>query len=46
MPQLTHLQQIAAAPSWADRQLAILEETGDPLEIVRRLTTQSRISGA
>jgi carboxylate-amine ligase len=44
LPQLMHVQQIAAAPSWADRQLAILEETGSPREIVRQLTEQSRIS--
>jgi hypothetical protein len=39
-----HNEQIASAPSWADRQLEILDETGNPLEIVRRLTAQSRIS--
>jgi carboxylate-amine ligase len=44
LPQLMHNEQIASAPSWADRQLEILDETGNPLEIVRRLTAQSRIS--
>ena len=36
--------EIANRPSWADRQLAILEETGDPSEIVRRLTSESRVT--
>jgi carboxylate-amine ligase len=34
---------MASRPSWADRQLAILEETGDPKEVVRQLTTASRV---
>lgn len=34
---------MANRPSWADRQLSILEETSDPKEVVRRLTDQSRI---
>ena len=33
-----------ARPSHAERQLEILRETSDPVEIVRRLTVQSRIS--
>jgi carboxylate-amine ligase len=41
---LEHTQVIASGPSWADRQRAILEETGDPAEVVRRLTRQSRVS--
>ncbi|MCG8587138.1 MAG: glutamate--cysteine ligase, partial [Pirellulales bacterium] len=36
----------AAGPSWADRQTAILAETGDPAEIVRQLTDESRIRPA
>ena len=36
----------AAGPSWADRQLKILDETGDPAEIVRQLSAESRISPA
>jgi carboxylate-amine ligase len=34
----------AAGPSWADRQMSILDETGDPTEVVRQLTAKSRIS--
>ena len=44
VPQLFHTQRIADSPSWADRQVAILSETGSPQEIVRRLTAESRIS--
>jgi carboxylate-amine ligase len=40
---LERAQEIADAPSWADRQLAILNETGDPREIVRRLGDASRL---
>ncbi|MCG8585796.1 MAG: YbdK family carboxylate-amine ligase [Pirellulales bacterium] len=36
----------SAGPSWADRQTAILAETGDPAEIVRQLTDESRIRPA
>jgi carboxylate-amine ligase len=41
---LMRCRQLAAAPSWADRQLAILEETGSAEEVVRRLTAEARIS--
>ncbi|MGI9519091.1 MAG: carboxylate-amine ligase, partial [Pirellulaceae bacterium] len=40
---LEHVRQMAAGPSWSDRQIAIHEETGDPREIVRRMVQQSRI---
>lgn len=43
-PYLERVQTIAQTPSWADRQLDILKTTGDPAEIVRRLSLQSRIS--
>jgi glutamate---cysteine ligase / carboxylate-amine ligase len=42
-----HLQRVlgmATGPSWADRQLQLLEETGDPAEAVRRLTAMSRLT--
>jgi len=41
---LEHCRHIAASPSWADRQLSILAETGSAEEIVRQLTEVSRIS--
>jgi carboxylate-amine ligase len=41
---LMRCQRIAATPSWAGRQLAILEETGNAEEMVRRLTAGARIS--
>ena len=34
---------MASRPSWADRQLAILRETGDPKEVVRQLTAAARV---
>ncbi len=36
--------EMARRPSWSERQTAILQETGDPAEIVRRLTQEARIS--
>lgn len=41
---LEHCRHIANSPSWADRQMSILSETGSAEEIVRRLTDVSRIS--
>jgi carboxylate-amine ligase len=40
--QLHRILGMAEGPSWADRQVALLEETGNPLEAVRRLTDASR----
>ena len=42
---LEHCRHIAASPSWADRQMSILAETGSAEEIVRQLTEVSRVSG-
>ena len=36
--------EIATAPSWAERQVSMLAESGDQAEVVRRLTDESRIS--
>ena len=41
---LERCRHIAASPSWADRQLSILAETGSAEEIVRQLTEVSRVS--
>jgi carboxylate-amine ligase len=41
---LEHCRTIANRPSWADRQVQILEETQQPSEIVRQLTQLSRVS--
>ncbi|NOZ38706.1 MAG: YbdK family carboxylate-amine ligase [Planctomycetes bacterium] len=41
---LERCRHIAASPSWADRQMSILAETGSAEEIVRQLTEVSRIS--
>ena len=43
---LEHCRHIAASPSWADRQLSILAETGSAEEVVRQLTDVSRVSPA
>ena len=46
---LNHLERaraMATAPSWADKQLAILDKTGDPREVVRQLISQSRMSAS
>ncbi|MDQ3814363.1 MAG: glutamate--cysteine ligase, partial [Armatimonadota bacterium] len=36
--------ELTAGPTWADRQLALLKETGDVVEVVRRLTQGSRLT--
>ncbi len=41
---LEYVQQMADGPSWADRERTILKETNDPAAVVRRLSTESRIS--
>ncbi len=41
---LEHCETIADNPSWADRQRSILQETGNPVNLVRRLCGQSRLS--
>jgi carboxylate-amine ligase len=42
--ELQSVKEIAAGDSWADRQRTIMNQTGDPSEIVRQLSAQSRIS--
>ena len=42
---LKHCVNLASQPSAAQRQLDILAETGDPREIVRRMTEAARIDG-
>jgi len=41
---LERCRHIGASPSWADRQMSILAETGSAEEIVRQLTEESRVS--
>ncbi len=40
---LEHVREMAAGPTWAERQLQFLDETGDPKEVVRRMTRISRL---
>ena len=41
---LEHCREMAAGPTWADRQLALAQETGSLKAMVRQLTQQSRIT--
>jgi len=41
--RLEHVITMANQPSCADRQVAIMEKTGDPAMVVRELTQQSRL---
>ncbi len=41
---LEHVRTMAAGPSWSDRQLSILEKTGDAREVVREMISQSSLS--
>jgi carboxylate-amine ligase len=43
-PYLSQMLDMTTRPGWADRQSEIMSETGDPTEIVRRLSQQSRVS--
>lgn len=43
VPYLERVREIARGPSWADRQLEVFRETGDPAAVVKRLNDQSRI---
>ena len=43
-PYVEQCRQMAAGPTWADRQLALFAETGSLEEVVRRLLAQSRIT--
>jgi hypothetical protein len=40
---LERTHDLAQGPSWAERQLAIFDDAGDRVEIVRQLTEVSRI---
>lgn len=42
-PELLYVNEIAAGDSWSVRQRQIMEQSGDPSEIVRQLSAQSRI---
>jgi carboxylate-amine ligase len=42
--ELLFVNEIARGDGWADRQRQILDETKDPINIVRQLSAQSRIS--
>lgn len=42
--ELLYVNEIACGDGWADRQRQILDETKDPINIVRLLSAQSRIS--
>lgn len=41
---LDRARQIAHGPTWSDRQRAILDETGDRTEVVRRLSAAARVT--
>jgi len=42
-PYLERVREIASGKSWADRQLEIFHETGDPKQVVEQMVRQSRI---
>ncbi len=43
-PYLDHVVDMTKRPTAADRQLELLAQTGDPREVVRRMTESSRVS--
>ncbi len=44
--ELETIEAMAKRPTWAERQLAILEETGEPAEVVRRMIIEAAPSVA
>jgi hypothetical protein len=43
---LDRVLALAQGKSWADRQLAVLAETGSPVEVVRHFSEMSRLEPA
>jgi carboxylate-amine ligase len=44
MPYLERVLEMARSGTWADRQLDVLRETGDPRKVVERMTARSRLT--
>jgi hypothetical protein len=44
--ELESVRSLIGKPTWAERQLAILQETGDPTEVVRRMISAAAPAGA
>lgn len=44
LPYLKRINDMADRPTWASRQLDVLSQTGDPAEVVRQMTEQSRLA--
>jgi carboxylate-amine ligase len=43
-PYLERVLDVVEKPNWSRRQLDILDQTGDPAEVVRWMTEQSRLT--
>ncbi len=43
---LGRISELASGPTWAQRQLELLKETGNAAEMIRRLTEASRVTAA
>jgi carboxylate-amine ligase len=41
---LQHCETMSDRPSWADRQRELMAQTGNPVDVVRRLAAEARIS--
>jgi glutamate---cysteine ligase / carboxylate-amine ligase len=41
---LENVRQMASGPSWSDRQMSIYKRTRDPVQIVKQMVQQARIS--
>jgi hypothetical protein len=44
VPYLERARALAEGATWSQRQLVLAEQTGDLVEVVRQLTSQSRLS--
>jgi carboxylate-amine ligase len=44
VPYLERVNQIAEQPNWSERQLELFQQTNDAAEVVRQMTSQSRLT--
>jgi hypothetical protein len=43
---LDRVAQLASGPTWAERQLTLAGEVGDPRELIRQMSRRARVTSA
>ena len=46
LEELNRIEEMAGRPTWAERQLSVLDETDDPVEVVRRMVNGTAASSS